>query len=92
MVQGAGYRFFAMRATARHQVLGTKRNLPDGRVGVIAEGDRDAMDGFNEARGLIFVPALTYHRRVPVFGHRTGISQGPRPAGYDLYSLLEYVS
>ena len=46
MVQGVGYRFFAMRAAARHQVLGTVRNLPDGRVEVLAEGDRDAMDEF----------------------------------------------
>lgn len=45
-VQGVGYRFFAMRAAARHQVLGTVRNLPDGRVEVIAEGDREAMDQF----------------------------------------------
>ena len=45
-VQGVGYRFFAMRAAARHQMLGTVRNLPDGRVEVIAEGDREAMDKF----------------------------------------------
>ena len=45
-VQGVGFRFFAMRAAARHQVHGTVRNLPDGRVEVIAEGDRDAMDQF----------------------------------------------
>lgn len=45
-VQGVGYRFFAMRAAARHQVFGTVRNLPDGRVEVIAEGERDTMDGF----------------------------------------------
>ena len=45
-VQGVGYRFFAMRAAARHQVYGTVRNLPDGRVEVVAEGDRDAMDQF----------------------------------------------
>ena len=47
-VQGIGYRFFAMRAAARHQVLGTVRNLPDGRVEVVAEGDRDAMDEFKK--------------------------------------------
>jgi acylphosphatase len=46
IVQGIGYRFFALRAAARHQVLGTVRNLPDGRVEVVAEGDRDAMDEF----------------------------------------------
>lgn len=45
-VQGVGYRFFAMRAAARHQVHGTVRNLPDGRVEVLAEGDRTAMDEF----------------------------------------------
>jgi acylphosphatase len=37
-----------MRAAARHQVLGTVRNLPDGRVEVVAEGDRDAMDEFKK--------------------------------------------
>jgi len=47
-VQGVGYRFFALRAAARHQVLGTVRNLEDGRVEVIAEGEREAMDEFKK--------------------------------------------
>jgi acylphosphatase len=47
-VQGVGYRFFALRAAARHQVLGIVRNLEDGRVEVIAEGERDAMDEFKK--------------------------------------------
>jgi acylphosphatase len=37
-VQGVGYRFFAQRAAARHQVLGWVRNCPDGNVEVVAEG------------------------------------------------------
>jgi acylphosphatase len=37
-VQGVGYRFFAQRAAARHQVTGYVRNLPDGRVEALAEG------------------------------------------------------
>jgi len=37
-VQGVGYRFFAQRAAARHQVLGYVRNLSDGRVEALAEG------------------------------------------------------
>ena len=45
-VQGVGYRFFAKRAAARHQIKGTVKNLPDGSVEVIAEGDRDAMEQF----------------------------------------------
>jgi len=48
IVQGVGFRFFAMRAAARHQVRGTVRNMPDGRVEVVAEGDRDAMDEFKK--------------------------------------------
>ena len=47
-VQGVGYRFFALRAAARHQVQGTVRNLEDGRVEVIAEGEREAMDEFKK--------------------------------------------
>ena len=45
-VQEVGYRFFVLRAAARHQVLGTVTNLPDGSVEVIAEGDRQAMADF----------------------------------------------
>ncbi|MGI9107345.1 MAG: acylphosphatase [Pyrinomonadaceae bacterium] len=37
-VQGVGYRFFAQRVAARHQVVGYARNLPDGRVEILAEG------------------------------------------------------
>ena len=37
-VQGVGYRFFAQRAAARHQVLGYVRNCPDGKVELLAEG------------------------------------------------------
>lgn len=47
-VQEVGYRYFAMRAAARHQILGTVRNLADGTVEVIAEGERDAMDEFKK--------------------------------------------
>jgi len=45
-VQGVGYRYFVLRAAARHEILGTVRNLSDGSVEVVAEGDRTAMDLF----------------------------------------------
>ena len=45
-VQGVGYRYFAMRAAARHDVYGTVRNLDDGSVEVIADGTRESMDLF----------------------------------------------
>ena len=46
LVQGVGYRFFAQRVAARHQVAGYVRNLPDGRVEVLAEGLLESVEGF----------------------------------------------
>jgi acylphosphatase len=45
-VQGVGYRFFAQRAAARHQVSGYVRNLADGRVEVHVEGGPESVEGF----------------------------------------------
>ena len=45
-VQGVGFRFFTQRVAARHQVAGYVRNLPDGRVEVLAEGTPEAIEGF----------------------------------------------
>lgn len=45
-VQGVGYRFFAQRAAARHQVYGYVRNLRDGRVEAFAEGSPNNVEGF----------------------------------------------
>jgi acylphosphatase len=45
-VQGVGFRFFAQRVAARHQVVGYVRNLPDGRVEAHAEGTPEGIEGF----------------------------------------------
>ncbi len=45
-VQGVGFRFFAQRAAARHQVVGYVRNLPDGMVEAYAEGPADNVEAF----------------------------------------------
>ncbi|HEY0004869.1 MAG TPA: acylphosphatase [Pyrinomonadaceae bacterium] len=45
-VQGVGYRFFAQRAAARHQVTGYVCNLPDGRVEALAEGSPADVEAF----------------------------------------------
>ena len=45
-VQGVGYRFFAQRASARHQVVGYVKNLDDGRVEVLAEGPALNVEAF----------------------------------------------
>jgi acylphosphatase len=45
-VQGVGYRFFAQRAAARHQIVGYAKNLDDGRVEVLAEGPASRVEAF----------------------------------------------
>lgn len=45
-VQGVGFRFFAQRSAARHQVRGYVRNLEDGRVEALAEGPANAVEEF----------------------------------------------
>ena len=45
-VQGVGFRFFAQRVAAHHQVVGYVRNLPDGRVEAYAEGTPESIEGF----------------------------------------------
>ena len=45
-VQGVGYRFFAQRAAARHQVVGYVKNMPDGSVEALAEGPLHTVEAF----------------------------------------------
>jgi acylphosphatase len=45
-VQGVGYRAFARRAALELDVRGYARNLPDGRVEVLACGETAALDAF----------------------------------------------
>ena len=45
-VQGVGFRFFAQRAAARHQVRGYVCNLKDGQVEVLAEGSEREVEAF----------------------------------------------
>ena len=45
-VQGVGFRFFAQRAAARHQIVGYVKNLDDGRVEALAEGPARKVEAF----------------------------------------------
>ncbi|MFO8012596.1 MAG: acylphosphatase [Phycisphaerae bacterium] len=45
-VQGVGFRFTARRLAERHRVSGFVKNLPDGRVEVVAEGPADDVQAF----------------------------------------------
>lgn len=46
MVQGVGYRYFAMRKANAYGINGFAKNLVDGRVEVLAEGDRGLVEQF----------------------------------------------
>ena len=45
-VQGVGFRWFVWDAATREGVAGLVRNLPDGSLETVVEGDRDALDRF----------------------------------------------
>ena len=47
-VQGVGYRFFAQRAAARHQIRGHVKNCADGSVEVVAEGSAVDVEEFKK--------------------------------------------
>lgn len=46
LVQGVGFRYFAQRSAARHQVRGYVRNLEDGRVEALAQGGEKCVEAF----------------------------------------------
>lgn len=48
-VQGVGFRFFARDRAYVENIRGAVRNLDDGRVEVIAEGDAEAMQRFERS-------------------------------------------
>lgn len=48
-VQGVGFRFYAEDAAQREGIHGFVRNLPDGAVEIVAEGDREALERFEWA-------------------------------------------
>lgn len=48
-VTGVGFRYFALDAARREGLGGLVRNLPDGRVEAIAEGDAESLTRFEMA-------------------------------------------
>ena len=45
-VQGVGFRWTTRRVASGHDVTGYVRNLPDGSVQVVAEGEKGEVDAF----------------------------------------------
>jgi acylphosphatase len=48
-VQGVGFRYFTLDIARREGLTGVVRNLPDGRVEAIAEGDEESLQRFEVA-------------------------------------------
>jgi acylphosphatase len=48
-VQGVGFRYTVKALTPGFEVTGTVRNREDGRVELIAEGEREELDAFRQA-------------------------------------------
>ena len=45
-VQGVGFRYTVTRVVRGFEATGLVRNLPDGRVELVAEGERDELEAF----------------------------------------------
>ena len=71
-VQGVGYRYFVLREAERLGLAGFARNLPDGRVEVVAEGSDDVL-GELESR----------LRAGPSFATVAAVDRAPVPARGD---------
>jgi acylphosphatase len=48
-VQGVGFRYTVKSVATGFEVTGVVRNLPDGRVHLVAEGARVELEGFRQA-------------------------------------------
>ena len=48
-VQGVGFRYQTREVAAGYEVTGFVRNLPDGRVELVAEGEKQELTEFREA-------------------------------------------
>jgi acylphosphatase len=66
-VQGVGFRYFAIRAARELGIVGIVRNMSDGSVEVIAEGETEAITKFH--RDL---------ERGPSYSHVTAVEESER--------------
>jgi len=48
-VQGVGFRLTTRRVATGFELTGSVRNLPDGRVELVVEGDRGELEAFRQA-------------------------------------------
>ena len=74
-VQGVGFRYFTQEAAMHEGLTGWVRNLADGTVEVMAEGDAEAVERF--ARRLARGPSLARVDRVDIDDETPSGARGP---------------
>ena len=65
-VQGVGFRYRTAEEAAHYRVTGTVRNMPDGTVELVAEGEEAELERFLQAirrRMAANIRDDTYHRQ-----------------------------
>jgi acylphosphatase len=63
-VQGVGFRYTIKKIAAGFEVVGTVRNLPDGRVELMAEGSEVEVQAFLEAIAMSELAGFIKEREV----------------------------
>ena len=74
-VQGVGFRYTVKSITTGFEVTGAVRNLADGRVELVAEGERGELDAFRQAIRESGLGGLI-QREEETFGPATGGFRG----------------
>jgi len=80
-VQGVGFRLNTHRTAAGYEVTGTVRNLPDGRVELVAEGEEEELKAFLE--GIAESPLGNYVR------HREEAWEEAAAPGFKSFRIVE---
>lgn len=74
-VQGVGFRYTVKQTAMGFEVTGMVRNLPDGRVELVAEGVREEVTAFQEAIRESGLGAFI-HQEQATWGPATGEYRG----------------
>ena len=80
-VQGVGFRLNASRTATGYEVTGTVRNLPDGRVELVAEGEEEELRAFLE--GIAESPLS------PLIRRRDEVWEEPGHSGFKSFRIVE---
>ncbi len=74
-VQGVGFRYTARSLASGYELTGAVRNLSDGRVELVVEGDRGEVEAFRQAIRESGLGSLIRHEAVQ-WGEATGEYRG----------------